>query len=406
MNPKIKHFLLLALFTLLAAPLVALPPRLWAQSPNQAALVIRYGDGQVATHCVTFTEPQITGYDVLVRAGLDVTIDAGGMGAAVCAIQGTGCPATNCFCQCQGAECQYWSYWHQVDGIWQYSPGGASIYPVTHGAIEGWSWGPGSVTEAIAPPAVSFDAVCNAPAATATAAPPTPTLLPPTPTPSPQVNFWAEAALVNAGSCTVLHWQVDYVTAAYLDGAGVEGVGARQICPAQTQTYTLRVTHPGGELQRQVSIAVQPLPTATLPAATATPAPPLPTSSSTRLPAATASPATATAAAATAVVPSPIVATTGPFASSPLPPTVAPTAVIAFAISTATTAVTAPTAVVTVSAVAALSPVPLPTPLPAAAPSPAAAAATAGSWLNYAIFGLICLGLGGALALRSRRRVS
>ena len=404
MNPKIKHFLLLALFTLLA-----LPPRLWAQSPNQAALVIRYGEGQVETHCVTFAEPQITGYDVLARAGLDVTIDAGGMGAAVCAIQGTGCPATNCFCQCQGAECQYWSYWHQVDGIWQYSAGGASIYPVTNGAIEGWSWGPGSVTEAIAPPAVSFDAVCNAPAATATAAPPTATLLPPTSTPSPQVNFWVEAAAVNAGSCTVLHWQVDYVTAVYLDGAGVEGVGARQICPAQTQTYTLRVTHPGGELQRQVSVAVQPLPTATLAATTATPAPLLPTSPPTRAAAATAPAATTTAATPSTATLSPttaanLAATVSPTASltpAPPPATAAPTAVIAFVIPTATTTAGTATAVALGSAAAALPPGPSPTPLPAAA----AAGATAGSWLNYAAFGLICLGLGGALALRSRRRV-
>lgn len=393
MSPRIKHFLLLSWLLLLA-----LPPRLWAQASHRAALVIRYGDGQVETRCVAFDEPSITGYDVLVRAGLDVAIDASGMGAAVCAIQGTGCPANDCFCHCQGAECQYWSYWHQVDGAWQYSSGGASIYPVTNGAIEGWSWGPGSVTEAIAPPVVSFEAVCNAPAATATSVPPTATL------PAPQVNFWVEAATVSAGICTVLHWQVDYATAVYLDGAGVEGAGARQVCPAQTQTYTLRVAHAGGELQRQVSVTVQSPPTVTLAAATATSAPPLPTSQPTRTPAA-AMPTTTTAAATVTTAASPTAAETVSPAALPTaqpitptpPPFVAPTAVIAFAIPAATATVETSAAV---SAAAAPPPVLLPTALPA----DAAAAAAAGSWLNYAAFALVCLGLGGALALQRKRR--
>ncbi len=404
MNSKIKHFLLLGLLILLA-----LPPRLWAQSSNQAALVIRYGDGQVETRCVAFAEPQITGYDVLVRAGLDVAIDASGMGAAVCAIQGTGCPANDCFCHCQGAECQYWSYWHQVNGAWQYSLGGAGIYPVTDGAIEGWSWGPGSVTEAIAPPVVSFDAVCNAPAATATPAPPTATLPPPTVAPAPQVDFWVEATTVNAGSCTVLHWQVDYATAVYLDGAGVEGVGARQVCPAQAQTYTLRITHAGGELQQQVSVMVQSPPTATPATITITPTPSLPANEPTRLPATTAATAavgivtaaTPTTGAATPSVPLPVtLPADSPLTPSLSPATAAPTAVIAFVIPAATTIPPTPAVTASFDAVAALPPVSSPTPLPAAVVPVTAA----GSWLNYAAFGVIILGLGGALVLWSKRR--
>ena len=40
---KCRHFLLLAVLLLLA-----LPPRLWAQSENRAALVVRYADGHTA----------------------------------------------------------------------------------------------------------------------------------------------------------------------------------------------------------------------------------------------------------------------------------------------------------------------------------------------------------------------
>jgi hypothetical protein len=94
------------------------------------------------------------------------------MGATVCALDGEGCsfPREACFCQCQGRECTYWSYWQQNEGgAWQYSGAGAGNTRVRDGAVEGWVWGSGSVTEAPAPPPVTFAEICPAEAASGAA---------------------------------------------------------------------------------------------------------------------------------------------------------------------------------------------------------------------------------------------
>jgi hypothetical protein len=128
---------------------------------NRAALVIDKGEAGVEQYCVAFPEAEITGYEALQRAGLTVATDVQAGGAAVCQIGDTGCPADDCFCACRGGgECLYWSYWRQQDGVWAYSMAGSSLSPVRDGAVEGWVWGPGSVTQAPPPPAASFGEVC------------------------------------------------------------------------------------------------------------------------------------------------------------------------------------------------------------------------------------------------------
>lgn len=154
----------LLLFTL------TLPLR--AQTPQQAALVVQSGDGRVETACISFTEAEISGLDLLLRSGLDVVTEVQGMGALVCRIGETGCAADDCLCQCKGGgNCTYWSYWNQTDGEWRYAQTGAGRFPVTHGMVQGWSWGPGLVDTAVVPPAVSFSDICQgvATAASATA---------------------------------------------------------------------------------------------------------------------------------------------------------------------------------------------------------------------------------------------
>lgn len=131
------------------------------QAANKVGLVVRFSDDRVESYCVSFTEPEITGRDLLERAGLTLEADEVGMGATVCRLEDVGCPSTNCFCECRGGNCTYWSYWQMGDGGWQYAVAGASVSRVQHGDLQGWSWGPGSVTEAIAPPQVAFDDVCG-----------------------------------------------------------------------------------------------------------------------------------------------------------------------------------------------------------------------------------------------------
>lgn len=142
-------------------------PLAWAVSaqegPNRAALVVRFEDGSVLTQCISFSEPAISGTELLTRAGLQTTFDYNsGLGGAVCSLRDQGCafPAEDCFCRCQGVECEYWAYYHGTDGRWQYSQTGASSHQVTDGAVEGWSWGPGSFSSGIEPPHVAFDEVC------------------------------------------------------------------------------------------------------------------------------------------------------------------------------------------------------------------------------------------------------
>lgn len=132
-----------------------------AADDNRVALVVSLGEGETATRCVSFPEESITGYEALQRSGLAFETEVQAGGAAVCSIEGRGCPADNCFCSCPGGtDCLYWSYWHQIDGEWVYSVAGAGLYRVSDGAVEGWVWGPGSVSQAPPPPDVSFADVC------------------------------------------------------------------------------------------------------------------------------------------------------------------------------------------------------------------------------------------------------
>jgi hypothetical protein len=132
----------------------------FAQEEDQAGLVLSYGIGQAEFYCVELVEPEITGYELLRRSGVAIEANDAGLGSAVCRLEETGCPANNCFCECRGSDCEYWSYWHLLEGEWQYSAIGASQYRIRPGDIDGWSWGPGSVTEAIAPPDVTLAEIC------------------------------------------------------------------------------------------------------------------------------------------------------------------------------------------------------------------------------------------------------
>lgn len=132
--------------------------------PGRAALVVQFADKTVATRCVSFSEPAITGADLLARSGLPAVLDYNaGLGGAVCSIKGQGCafPAESCFCRCQGASCEYWAYYYWEDDAWRYSAVGASGRQVTDGALEAWSWGPGNWTSGTEPPGVTFAEVCG-----------------------------------------------------------------------------------------------------------------------------------------------------------------------------------------------------------------------------------------------------
>ncbi len=184
-----NKWLPLILFTAIVLALLVYYPSA-ASDENRAALVVDFGNGQVATRCVGFSEETINGFELLQRAGLPVETDFQTGGAAVCRIDGQGCPSDDCFCSCRGGgDCLYWSYWHQTDGVWGYSAAGSALYQVADGAVEGWVWGLGSVTQAVPPPPVTFGDVCAADETPTVTATPTRTATPIVlPTQAPTVN--------------------------------------------------------------------------------------------------------------------------------------------------------------------------------------------------------------------------
>lgn len=104
---------------------------------NMAAVVVQVDDQRSIVRWVDFTEP-ISGITALQMSGLNVTIAETSFGPAVCAIEGVGCPADNCFCDPDN----FWAYNFWDGAAWQGYPVGASDSEVSeNGAIEGWRWG-------------------------------------------------------------------------------------------------------------------------------------------------------------------------------------------------------------------------------------------------------------------------
>jgi len=290
-----------------------------AQVPNRVGLVVRFGDGSIITRCVEFGEPGISGYDALTRAGLDVVaaFDSG-KGAAVCSIEGTGCPVEDCL-TC--ATPDYWSYWHLVGGAWSYSPTGAGSYTVRTGDVEGWSWGPGEP-----PPVVPFDQICAPPSTNTpppTDIPPTNTPVPPTDTPPPPADtpvpptatappsmpmvwFRLDDNPIAVGACTTVRWDTSNTQEVYLDGESVSANSSREVCPTRSQEYRLRVVAAAEEQTYTLLLGVTGMaPTETDPQQPSTipPTSPPPTPAPTKV---TSLSATATPQAAAFLAPSPL----------------------------------------------------------------------------------------------------
>jgi hypothetical protein len=384
MNPK-RRFWLVGWLLLVLTVAGLLPNPLGAQADHRVALVVRFDDENVISRCISFPEDQISGYDVLDRSRLEIVADFGGMGAAICKIEDTGCPASNCFCQ---SPPDFWSYWHLQDGTWAYSPAGASGYQVSDGAVEGWSWGPGEP-----PPVISFDKIC-APPPTDTPVPPTDTSVPPTaapttppPTattvPEPEAWFRLEANPVEVGTCTYVRWDAMYAIYVYLNGEEVALSGDRQVCPATPTEYTLRVGNARGEATYAVTLGVvgeEATATATLqPTSTLQdPSPTSPTATRTVQPAVTSTPQSTTSA------PSPQ-PSDAPSPTPSNPPTATP--------QTSWTPTTSPS----------VTPSPTKTPLPTVMPI-AESPSNSPPVVGYLVFGVLFAGLLIGLSMYTRRR--
>ena len=365
-----------------------------AQQPNRVGLVIRHGNDTTITRCVEFNGSEISGYDLLMRSGLDIVADFGsGMGAAICSIEGEGCPVNECL-TC--ATPDYWSYWRLKDGTWNYYQAGASTSTVRDGDVEGWRWGSGDP-----PPVIPFDQIC-APPPTDTPPPPTDTPVPPTatsppptdtpvPAPEPMIWFRLDDNPVAAGACTAIRWDTSNVQDVYLDGERVDRNGSRQVCPSASQEYRLRIVSAAGERTETLVLGVTgaaPPPTATSqPAALASPS-----SSSLSQPAA-----------AAASQPSP---TPQPGTASTPSPSPSPTALLSNAVLPSSSPTSTPMRV----ALAVPSPTPASRPAGTSSRSSSSAQPTPGNQsssstqLGYITFNFIMIGLLSWLLVRMLRR--
>jgi hypothetical protein len=137
------RMILLALAAAFALLLPLLPPPALAAA-NHAGVVVRQGDGSMLYGYVAFTEERLNGLEVLRRSGIPlVTAGFGGLGEAVCSMDGTGCSLAECqrtLCQ-SGGDAPYWRYFRQEElGVWEPLALGASSTAVRDGDIDGWSW--------------------------------------------------------------------------------------------------------------------------------------------------------------------------------------------------------------------------------------------------------------------------
>jgi hypothetical protein len=249
-----------------------------AQGPNQVAIVVQYGSGEVSTYCVSFDSPTISGLEALQQAGIKVVYEGGALGARVCKIGPVGCDLPgNCFCQCKGTECLYWSYWHLADGAWQYAIVGAASYQVAPGSVEGWSWGIGTPNQAPQPPVMSFAAICAPSTATPVptqAAAETETPTPPAgeqpSSPTPATTTPATPTPVPSATPTSTEAPTETATAPAAGGAQASPTPGQPTSTQQAPTHT-----PGATGTPAASAAAGP--TATLatptPVAPAGPAP-------------------------------------------------------------------------------------------------------------------------------------
>ena len=74
--------------------------------------------------------------------------------------------------------------------------------------------------------------------------------------PVAQRPFWADRYQLEFGECTTLHWSVSEAREVYLKNEGVAGQGTRQVCPATTTLYDLRVVRATGTQEYRLTIVV------------------------------------------------------------------------------------------------------------------------------------------------------
>ncbi len=161
-----RRLTLVALVVLVLAAVVA-PVQAQDATTKQVGVVIAFPDGTQHTEIVTVPAAATT-FEVLQAANIELASQETTFGPAVCSINGTGCPADNCFCN----EKEFWAYFHLAGGEWASAVEGVGAYVPADGAVEGFAWS-GSDAEfnpTVKPAVVAFDQITSSAAVAATGA--------------------------------------------------------------------------------------------------------------------------------------------------------------------------------------------------------------------------------------------
>ena len=125
----------------------------WAASDNsdtdvkEAQIIVQFDESDALIRPITFTG-EISSLQALQLTGLDVVTADYGYGPAICAIEGVGCPADDCFCDASNS----WgtSFW--TGTAWEgYSVGAGSTVISQTGHVDGFRWGVWPSTPSPAP---------------------------------------------------------------------------------------------------------------------------------------------------------------------------------------------------------------------------------------------------------------
>lgn len=169
-----------------------------AQRPNGAGLIIQHGDGTLIYVYVPFEEDSISGEELLASSALAIEVDVfGGLGMAVCSLNGEGCPPDDCFCQSYSDPANFWHFYTWTSGGWSENPLGVSTRTLVDGDIDGWSWNAGAHSL----PLVTIDEIASVNGFDRRQPDPTATLTPvpsPSPTLTPTVALTATTLLPTA----------------------------------------------------------------------------------------------------------------------------------------------------------------------------------------------------------------
>lgn len=149
---------------------------------THVGIVISYGDESLEFILFEIDRAdEISAMDLLIESDLELEISPfGGLGEAVCSIDGTGCPGSDCFCESFSSPAYYWQFFQWDDQQWVPQHQGASQHVMEPGQILGWSW----TADPPGLPDVSFDDFLDSPDTDASATTvPDEIILTPDPTP-------------------------------------------------------------------------------------------------------------------------------------------------------------------------------------------------------------------------------